>query len=61
MKIMNKQKTHYMQKSSNGLLSVEYDTIENVNLIINAILDKGSKQTPIGQALQPSKKELKMP
>ena len=61
MKIMNKQRTHFMQKSSNGLFNVEYDTIENVNLIINAILDKGSKQTPIGLALQPSKKELKMP
>ncbi len=59
MKIMNKQKTHFMQKSRNGLFHVKYDTIENVNLIINAILDKGRKETTTSQTLLPLTNESK--
>ncbi len=56
MKIINKEKTHFMQKASNGLLYVKYDTIENVHLLINTILDNGHKKILINQALKASKK-----
>jgi hypothetical protein len=46
-----------MQKDSHGLLNVEFDMIKNANLVINAILDKGRKATPISQTLQPLEKE----
>ncbi len=39
MKILNKQKTHYVRISKCGLYQIKYDTVENVNLIINKILN----------------------
>ena len=39
MKILNKQKTHYVRISICGLYQIKYDTVENVNLIINKILN----------------------
>ena len=39
MKILNKQKTHYVRISKCGLYEIRYDTVENVNLIINKILN----------------------
>lgn len=47
MKILNKQKTHFMKKSECGSFLVKYDTVENVNTVINAILNNGNKNTPI--------------
>ena len=58
MKIINKEKTHFMQKASNSLLYVKYDTIENVYLLINTILDNGHKKILNDHASQASKKEL---
>ena len=58
MKIINKEKTHFMQKASNSLLYVKYDTIENVHLLINTILDNGHKKMLNERASQPSEKEL---
>ena len=55
MKIINKEKTHFMQKASNSLLYVKYDTIENVHLLINTILDNGHKKILINQSLRDSK------
>ncbi len=43
---MNKQKTHFMKISKSGLILVKYDTIENVNNVINAILNNGNKYKP---------------
>ena len=56
MKIINKEKTHFMQKASNGLLYVKYDTIENVHLLINTILDNGHKKMLSDQAIRSSKR-----
>lgn len=39
MKILNKQKTHFVRLSKCGLYQIKYDTVENVNLIINKILN----------------------
>ena len=39
MKILNKQKTHFLKKTKCGLYQIKYDTVENVNLIINNILN----------------------
>ena len=39
MKILNKQKTHFVRISKCGLYQIKYDTVENVNLIINKILN----------------------
>ena len=39
MKILNKQKTHYLRISKCGLYQIKYDTVENVNLMINKILN----------------------
>lgn len=39
MKILNKQKTHFLRLSECGLYRIKYDTVENVNLIINNILN----------------------
>ena len=36
---MNKQKTHFLRTSKCGLYQIKYDTVENVNLIINNILN----------------------
>lgn len=44
---MNKQKTHFMKKSKSGLFLVKYDTIENVNSVINAILNNDNKNKPV--------------
>ena len=56
MKIINKEKTHFMQKASNGLLYVKYDTIENVHLLINTILDNGHKKMLSDQVFRSSKR-----
>lgn len=39
MKILNKQKTHFLRTSKCGLYQIRYDTVENVNLVINKILN----------------------
>lgn len=39
MKILNKQKTHFLKKTKCGLYHIKYDTVENVNLMINNILN----------------------
>ena len=39
MKILNKQKTHFLKSTKCGLYQIKYDTVENVNLIINNILN----------------------
>ena len=56
MKIINKEKTHFMKKASNGLHYVKYDTIENVHLLINTILDNGHKKMLSDQAFRSSKR-----
>lgn len=56
MKIINKEKTHFMQKASNSLAYVKYDTVENVNLLINTILDNGHKKILSHQAFKASKR-----
>ena len=43
MKILNKQKTHFLKTSKCGLHQIKYDTVENVNFLINNILDNGTK------------------
>ena len=45
MKIMNKQKTHFLRTSKCGLYQIKYDTVENVNLIINNILNNRRLKT----------------
>lgn len=58
MKIMNKQKTHFLKKSKCGLYQIKYDTIENVTILLNDILDNGHKKIPNNHAFQASKKGL---
>ena len=41
MKIKNNQKTHFLKISKCGLYQIKYDTVENVNSLINHILDNG--------------------
>ena len=41
MKILNKQKTHFLKITKNGLYEIKYDTVTNVNHLINNILDNG--------------------
>ena len=55
---MNKQKTHFLKKTKCGLYQVKYDTIENVTILINGILDNGHKKMPNNYAFQASNKEL---
>ena len=45
MKILNKQKTHYVRISKFGLYEIRYDTVENVNLFINKILNNRQIKT----------------
>lgn len=58
MKIKNSQKTHFLKRTKCGLYQVEYDTIENVNFLINNILDNGHKIMLDKQAYQTSRKKL---
>ena len=58
MKIMNRQKTHFLKKPKYGLYQIKYDTIENVHILINNILDNGHKKMLSNQALQPLTEEL---
>ncbi len=58
MKIMNKQKTHFLKKTKNGLYQIKYDTIENVTILLNDILDNGDKKIPNNHVFQALKKEL---
>ena len=58
MKIMNKQKTHFLKKTKCGVYQVKYDTIENVTILINNILDNGHKKMLNNHAFQASNKEL---
>lgn len=55
---MNKQKTHFLKKSKCGLYQIKYDTIENVTILLNDILDNGHKKIPNNHAFQASKKGL---
>ena len=41
MKILNKQKTHFLRIADCGLYQIKYDTVTNVNHLINNILDNG--------------------
>ncbi len=59
MKIMNQNKTHFMKKSKCGLFLVKYDTVENVNNLINRILDLGNKKLLSNQGYPPSNGELR--
>lgn len=43
MKILNKQKTHFLKATKCGMYQIKYDTVENVNFLINNILDNGTK------------------
>ena len=47
MKIKNSQNTHFIKITKCGLYQIKYDTIENVNLLINKILDNGIKKIDI--------------
>jgi hypothetical protein len=63
MKILNKQKTHFLKITKCGLYKIQYDTVKNVNLLINNILDNGNKkdtnmQSNI-QSISAFKKELR--
>ena len=55
---MNKQKTHFLKKTKCGFYQVKYDTIENVTMLINGILDNGHKKLLNNFAFKASKKEL---
>lgn len=55
---MNKQKTHFLKKTKSGLYQIKYDTIENVTILLNDILDNGDKKIPNNHVFQASKKEL---
>lgn len=59
MKIMNEKKTHFMKKSKCGLYLVKYDTVENVNFLINNILDMGNKKMLANNDRQSSRRELR--
>lgn len=59
MKIMNENKTHFMKKSKCGLYLVKYDTVENVHLLINNILDMGNKKMLANNDRQSSRRELR--
>lgn len=41
MKILNKQKTHFLKIADCGSYQIKYDTVKNVNHLINNILDNG--------------------
>lgn len=55
---MNKQKTHFLKKTKCGVYQIKYDTIENVTMLINSILDNGHKKMLNNHAFQASNKEL---
>ena len=55
---MNKQKTHFLKKTKCGLYQVKYDTIENVTILINGILDNGHKKKLNNHGFQASNKEM---
>ncbi len=63
MKILNKQKTHFLKITKCGLYQIKYDTVKNVNHLINNILDNGhtkntnNRQINLQSILSP-KKEL---
>lgn len=59
MKIMNEKKTHFMKKSKCGLYLVKYDTVENVNIQLNNILNMGNKKMLSNQLDQQSNRESK--
>lgn len=56
---MNENKTHFMKKSKCGLYLVKYDTVENVHLLINNILDMGNKKMLANNDRQSSRRELR--
>lgn len=63
MKIKNNQKTHFLKISKCGLYQIKYDTVENVNSLINHILDNGDIKTLSNihnnmQSISAFKKEL---
>ena len=57
MKIINEQKTHFLKKTKCGLYQVKYDTIENVHIAINNILDNGHKKMLNIQVFKPFREE----
>ena len=59
MKIMNEKKTHFMKKSKCGLYLVKYDTVENVNNLINNILNMGNKKMLSAQQHQTASREFR--
>lgn len=60
MKILNKQKTHFLKITKFGLYQIRYDSVKNVNDLINHILDNGhiNNLHTSTQVFQPLKKEL---
>jgi hypothetical protein len=44
LKILNKAGTHFMQKNKHGVTAARYDTVKNVNEIINSILENGNSK-----------------
>ncbi|MEQ1598421.1 MAG: hypothetical protein ABL880_03545 [Methylotenera sp.] len=42
MKIINNAGTHFLKINKQGKLKARYDTVKNVNEVINSILDNGS-------------------
>jgi hypothetical protein len=42
MRIINNARTHFLKLNKQGKLKARYDTVKNVNEIINSILDNGN-------------------
>jgi hypothetical protein len=51
VKIINNARTHFLKLNKQGKLKARYDTVKNVNEIINSILENGNAKmesyTPI--------------
>ena len=55
---MNRQKTHFLKKTECGSYQIKYDTIENVHILINNILDNGQKKMISNQVFRDLREEL---
>jgi hypothetical protein len=53
LKILNKAGTHFMRKNKHGLAASRYDTVKNVNAIINSILENGDVKLNPCKILKP--------
>lgn len=50
MKIINREKTHFLQPDTSGVYSVKYGTLAEVHAMIDSILDAPTSKKVVGNA-----------